>query len=341
MVSAVLMAGYSKPTEDYKRLVRDSYGEHFFYEGYKPLKEFRARIDSKNFISKPLIQFTMEKLEGVDSIDDVVVVGDREKLESRLGSFMDQSKKKYIIVEQEGHLSDRVLSEFSADRSNFPESSIAANGLKAYIYSKSYIEHDYALFIASDSPETSTETIGDFIAQAESYAPKSSVIFPLTSKKNLPSWRHCIHRKYIFFVNDTEHQFKDKFSTYSSIACNKLFRKATRDGFRVSSMMYVDPPRVNIDRINLCYDVRKMFDAEVRAKIHKILKENNAGHIWKKYFISKNLSIRDCEKFCSDFLCREGSKVTVLPLSDVASSFDFDGTEEDQKMLEKDLMRGE
>lgn len=87
MVSVVLMAGYGGVSEDYKRAVRDSYGEHFFFDGYKPLREFRVRIDSKNFVSKPLIQFTMEKLEGVDSVEDVVVVGDAEKARIQARQF--------------------------------------------------------------------------------------------------------------------------------------------------------------------------------------------------------------------------------------------------------------
>jgi hypothetical protein len=341
MVSVILMAGYNPISEEHKRIVRVSYREHPSSECYKPLKEFRTRIDSKNFASKPLIQFTMEKLEGVDSVEDIVVVGDKEKLESRLGDFMDSCKKRYVVVDQKGYLSDRILDEFGADRHNFAEGSIAANGLKAYVCSKSYMDGNYALFMASDSPGTSTKTIDDFLAQAKYYAPDSSVVFPVVSKKNMPFWRHAFHRKYIFLVNDdSEHQFDDRFSTFSSIISNKLLSKSRRDGFRVSSMMYVDPSRVDINRINLCYSLRKMLSPEVRDRIRDVLSENDAGDLWRKYFFSKDLSIKDCEDFGSRVLCRGGSRFTILPIPDFASTYDFDDTREDEKGLNHMLRNG-
>jgi hypothetical protein len=335
MVSVILMAGYNHISEEHKRIVRDSNGEHFFFDGYKPLKEFRTRIDSKTFVYKPLIQFTMEKLEGVDSVDDIVVVGDKEKLESMLGDFMDRCKKRYVVVEQKGHLSDKVLEEFDADRNNFAEGSIAANGLKAYVFSKSYVDGNYALFMASDSPGTSTKTIDDFLAQAKYYAPDSSVIFPVVSKKNMPFWRHTFHRKYLFLVNDTKYEFGDRFSTFSSMIGNKLLRKPRRDGFRVSSMMYVDPSRANINRINLCYSLRKMLSPEVRDRIRDVLKDNDASDLWRKYSVSRDLSIKDCEDFGSKVLCRGGSKFTIIPIKDFVSSCDFDGTVEDEATINK------
>jgi len=329
MVSVVLMAGYKPVSDEHKKMLADTYNEHFFFDGYKPLKEFRIRDSSESFVYKPLIQFTMEKLERIDAINDIVIVGDKKKLESKLGDFMDSSRKKYKVVEQDGCIDDKVLDEFGAVRENFDECSLAANGLKAYVNTEAYKRKDYALFVASDSPGTSAKGIFEFIDLARLYMPECSLIFPLVSMNNIPAWRHAFHRKYLFFVNDSAHQYKDSFKTFLT----------NRDGFRVSSMLYADPFRVDIDKINLCYSLRKMLSHDVRERIKNVLEKFDINVLWRKYFGSKDLSIRDCEEIGGKIMCKNNSNLAIIPFRDIASSFDFDGTVEDQNMIDE-LLNG-
>ena len=67
MVSAILMAGYNKKraVEKYSKIVAETYGEKFIETGYKPLREFKTVKDGKEE-SKPLIQYTLEKLFTID-----------------------------------------------------------------------------------------------------------------------------------------------------------------------------------------------------------------------------------------------------------------------------------
>ncbi|MGD8272582.1 MAG: hypothetical protein PVJ88_09050, partial [Desulfobacterales bacterium] len=67
MASAILMAGYKNKMEvrHYAKIVGEHYGEKFIETGYRPLREFETVIDGQKN-SKPIIQFTLEKLFASD-----------------------------------------------------------------------------------------------------------------------------------------------------------------------------------------------------------------------------------------------------------------------------------
>jgi len=325
MVSAVLMAGQSPLSREYIDCVRDEYKEHFYFMGYKPLKKFRG---------VPSIVYVMNSLEGVGCISDIVICGDKAKLESEgsVSDFLKRSKKSYTIVDQYGSIDDKVLGEFCVFRKNVPECSISANALKGYVNTAAYDKKGYALFIASDSPTTFSDSISGFISTAVKYTPKSSIIFPIVNMQE-KSWSpllriiaHAFHRKYLFLINDTEHRFRNSFKT--------LLGK--RDGFRVSSMVYADPYRVDFNSINLCYGVRKMFSKDVREKIFTLLSDHKCKYLWDRYFSGK-LTVKECEPFVSSVVCRGSSGITLLPIKDISSTVDFDGTVEDDKLVESYL----
>ena len=70
MVSVVVMAGYQNKREvkRYSKIVAENYGETFVETGYKPLRDFNAVEDGK-MVSKPVIQFTLEKLCNLKEIN--------------------------------------------------------------------------------------------------------------------------------------------------------------------------------------------------------------------------------------------------------------------------------
>ncbi|MGD8661739.1 MAG: hypothetical protein PVH37_17490, partial [Desulfobacterales bacterium] len=89
MTSAIVMAGYNNRREvkKYSRIVAEHYGEKFIETGYKPLREFKSVKNGKQ-VTKPLIQYTLERLSENESIDEVVIVGHQMLLEQRLGNFI-------------------------------------------------------------------------------------------------------------------------------------------------------------------------------------------------------------------------------------------------------------
>ncbi len=101
MISAVVLAGYNNRREvkRYSRMVADHYGEKFIEAGYKPLREFKT-VQNGRAISKPLIQYTLERLHGNDLIDEIVIVGHQMLLEQRLGKFIKKVEKPCRIVNE-------------------------------------------------------------------------------------------------------------------------------------------------------------------------------------------------------------------------------------------------
>lgn len=306
MVSAVVMAGYSqKEIEDYQRQLKQGYNEEFI-KCYKPVAQIGG---------KPIILFTLDKLAISDYIDDVVIVGEKHLLEEHIGSWVSAQKKEFKIVDQEDELGDKLIGEFCLNPSLVPHDSLCGNAVKAYAQTKAYQKRGYALFIASDSPLTSKEVIEFVLDESKKHTPESSIIYPFTSMEEKPLWRKAFHRKYAFLINDTDYKYKDRFRTLVS----------NREGFRASSFMFADPSRIDLNVINMMYSMRKVLSCEVRERIKHFLELYNLDHLIRRYFRG-HLKISDCEKAMSKMLCKDGSRFTMMPIPDVGSTYDFDGT---------------
>ena len=67
--SAIVMAGYNNrwAVNRYAKVVAEHYGEKYIETGYKPLREFETSQNGE-LVSRPLIQFTLEKLFRSDPI---------------------------------------------------------------------------------------------------------------------------------------------------------------------------------------------------------------------------------------------------------------------------------
>ena len=117
MFSAIVMAGYNNRREvkRYSRTVAEHYGEKFIETGYKPLREFKSAKDARQE-SKPLIQYTLEKLFENDLISELVIVGHQMLLEQRLGDFIKQFQKPCCIVNQNSSIPDEVIRRFNIKR---------------------------------------------------------------------------------------------------------------------------------------------------------------------------------------------------------------------------------
>ena len=155
MISAIVMAGYNNKREvkRYSRVVAENYGEKFIESGYKPLREFQT-VQNGEPVSKPLIQYTLEKLFANEHIDEIVIVGHQMLLEQRLRRFIRQFEKPCRIVNQNSKLPNDIIRQFGIKPRKVKYSSIAGNFIKGYAASKCCLEKRHALFVASDSPMT-------------------------------------------------------------------------------------------------------------------------------------------------------------------------------------------
>ena len=179
MVSAIVMAGYNNKREvkRYSRIVAEHYGEKFIETGYKPLREFATLINGRQ-VSKPLIQYTLEKLLENELIDDIVIVGHQMLLEQRLGDLIQESDKPCCLVNQSSKIPEDVVRRFKIIRRKAKHNSIAGNLIKGYAASKAGRDQRHALFVAADSPVTSSEFVTRFLEQLRQFKGAAAVSLP-------------------------------------------------------------------------------------------------------------------------------------------------------------------
>ncbi len=320
MVSAILMAGYKNKREvkRYSKTVAEHYGEKFIETGYRPLREFEAVIDGKKE-SKPLIQYTLEKLFASDYIDDIVIVGHRMLLEQRLGNFIKGFQKPCRIINQNSKIPLDIIKRFNIINRKVKYNTIAGNLIKGYTASAASKDKKHALFVASDSPLTTTEFIERFLRTVQKDADPAAIVFPailIDIKKDK------LERPPLRLLNDTEHQLPGEKDSNG------------RQGFRLSSLMYANPHLFDINTTNTAYSLRKALNPNAQLRLFRITRNLGYPNVYSKYFIRKNLSVKEVENITSAFF---NGRLKLIPMSGEESTYDYDGTDFEYRMITKML----
>lgn len=321
MNSAILLAGYNnrRAVEKYSRIVERDYGEHYIETGYKPLHEFSVKINGA-MVRKPLIQFTLEVLAGDDHIDDIVIVGHREQLQSRLGNYLSTITKRVVIIDQREPLSREIVDEFRIDIRETPTESIGGNLIKGYVASRAGQKREPALFAASDSPFTSEDFINRFLNECNAMKDEA-IVFPAIYTDPV---RDNLGRTPLLLINDTDREIPEKKDRFG------------RNGFRISSLVWANPCELDINGINVIYSLRKALNPRTQIRIFRVCREVGYPGIYSRYFVKKNLSIRQCEAICSAFF---SGSFKAVPMHDIKSTYDFDGTEKEFLEISRMLNR--
>jgi len=316
MSSAILMAGYNNKREvkKYSRVVAENYGEKFIESGYKPLREFKTVKDGKEEF-KPLIQYTLENLFASDLIDDIIIVGHQMLLEQRLGNLINTFEKPCCIVNQNSKIPSNIIEDFNIKPSKVKQNSIAGNLIKGYAASAASKDRKHALFVASDSPLTTKKFIEDFLNIIQKYQEPAAIVFPAVC---IEEDRDRLGRHPLKLVNDTEHQLPHKKDAYG------------RQGFRLSSVMSANPNFFNINTVNAAYGLRKALNPNVQLKLFRITRRLGYPNVYSKYFLRKNLSIKEVENITSEFF---GGRVKLLPIIGEEATYDYDGTDSEYLMI--------
>jgi len=316
MTSAILMAGYNNKREvkKYSRIVAENYGEKFIESGYKPLREFKTVKDGKEEC-KPLIQYTLENLFASDLIDDIIIVGHQMLLEQRLSNLINTFEKPCCIVNQNSKISSNIIEDFNIKPSKVKQNSIAGNLIKGYTASAAFKDRKHALFVASDSPLTTKKFIEDFLNIIQKYPEPAAIVFPAVC---IEADRDRLGRHPLKLVNDTEHQLPHKKDGYG------------RQGFRLSSVMSANPNFFNINTVNAAYGLRKALNPNVQLKLFRITRRLGYPNVYSKYFLRKNLSIKEVENITSEFF---GGRVKLVPIIGEEATYDYDGTDSEYLMI--------
>ena len=320
MVSAILMAGYNnkRAVKKYSKIVAEHYGERFIETGYKPLREFRIVKDGIEE-SKPVIQFTLEKLFNCDLIDEIVIVGHKMLLEQRFGEFINKFDKPCVIENQNTKIPLHAIKCFGIIPKKVKYNSLAGNTIKGYIASNAYKERGHALFVASDSPLTTNNFIEYFVRVAQDYRQHSAVVFPAVF---IDGNKDKLGRRPVKLINDTRYQIsniKDKWG---------------RQGFRLSSLAFLNPHLININTINTAYSLRKLLNPKIQMELSKITHNLGYKNVYSKYFIRKDLSLKECENIASEFF---HGKSTLIPMLGEDATYDYDGTDAEYRGISEML----
>ncbi len=314
------MAGYNNKREvkKYSRAVAEHYGEKFIEAGYKPLREFKT-VKNGRQESKPLIQYTLERLFENEFIDEIVIVGHQMLLEQRLGNFIKQFEKPCCIVNQNSKIPDDVIRRFNINPRKVKHNSIAGNFIKGYAASNACEEKKHALFVASDSPLTTNEFVNRFLKAVQQYQGESAIIVPailIDDKKDK------LGRPPLRIRNDSQFQLTDKKDRYS------------RQGFRLSSLISANPHRFDVNTANTAYSLRKWMTPNVQLKVFRITRGLGYPNVYSKYFLRKDLSVNEVANIVSEFF---NGRLEVIPMTGEEATYDYDGTDREYRMITKML----
>lgn len=320
MVSAILMAGYKNKREvkRYSKTVAEHYGEKFIETGYRPLREFKTVIDGKEE-SKPLIQYTLEKLFASDSIDEIVIVGHRMLLEQRLGDFIKGVQKPCRIINQNSKIPLDIITRFNIINRKVKYNTIAGNLIKGYAASTACKDKKHALFVASDSPLTTIEIIERFLRTVQKDADQAAIVFPAIL---IDIQKDKLERPPLKLLNDTEYQLPGKKDSNG------------RQGFRLSSLMFANPHLFDINTTNTAYSLRKALNPNAQLRLFRITRNLGYPNVYSKYFIRKNLSVKEVENITSAFF---NGRLKLIPMTGEESTYDYDGTDFEYRMITKML----
>ena len=319
-ISAILMAGYSNRREvkRYSKIVAEHYGEKFIESGYKPLREFTV-VRHGEEVRKPVMQFIMEKLYQSELVGEIVIVGHRMLIEQSLGRFIRRSEKPCRIVNQNARIPQHAIQQFNIVPRRIKYTSLAGNFIKGYTASEAYHTRKHALFVAADSPLTTGEFIEDFIRLVREYEKQAAIIVPGAL---IGDDEDQLGRKPLKLLNDTTFQLPETKDEYG------------RYGFRLSSLIAANPYRFNVNAINTAYSIRKFLNPRNQFQLFRITRNLGYANVYSKYFVRKDLSVRECEEITSSFF---QGRLKIIPMKGEGATYDYDGTDEEYRRISEML----
>jgi hypothetical protein len=324
MTSAIVMAGYNNKREvkKYGRMVAEDYGEKFIETGYKPLREFTSIKNGKQ-VTKPLIQYTLERLFENEEIDEIVIVGHQMLLEQRLSNFIQNFTKPCQLINQSSKIPHDVIRRFNIKPRKVKYSSIAGNLIKGYAASNACKEKKQALFVAADSPLTTSEFISRFLKLVQQYENEAAIILPAIL---VGGQKDQLDRPPLRLLNDSKYQLKGTQDEYG------------RHGFRLSSLLSANPHQYDVNTTNTAYNLRKCLSPNVQLKLFRITRGLGYPNVYSKYFLRKDLSINETANIVSAFF---HGRLALIPMTGIEATYDYDGTDHEYQTISKLLKSDE
>ena len=295
MVSAIILAGGPVKDTPKTKLARwyyhKLYGETYFWGKYKPLKQIKIRVG--NEIQKvPMVSAVIENIAKAKSVDDLVVIGEKERLEAILEDKDYGMPVKYI--QQVG--------------------SLVKNGIEGYKHSKAQKNGECALFLPCDIPKASPEDYDSFVDQCTPFMKDYDAFYAIIGKENMQGKSKIFNRPYFWMIDDV----------FDAESIDSEKKELFRSAFRLANMAYANPEEIkSIENIDLIYSLRKLKDP---LNVFRVAKDAFPEVV--KYF-KKTLTVSDVNKKASEFL---GTRFKFIEVDSAATALDIDSEEDSKDL---------
>jgi len=191
--------------------------------------------------------------------------------------------------------------------------------IKGYSATTASKEDHHALFVASDSPLTTIDFIERFLSLTRKWIDQSAIIVPAVI---IDAKEDKLGRKPLRLINDSTYPLNGHIDPFG------------RQGFRLSSLLMANMNFFDVNTVNTAYNLRKFLTPKIQIRLFKVTRELGFSNVYSKYFIKKDLSVRDCEKITSGFF---RGKLTLLPMEGETATFDYDGTDREYQEISRML----
>jgi hypothetical protein len=198
---------------------------------------------------------------------------------------------------------------------------LAGNVIKGYAATEAYPLKKHALFIASDSPLTTGAFIRRFTELTFAHESAADLIVPAIL---LDDERDGLGRPPLLLINDSEFQLPGRTD------------KHCRQGFRLSSLMSANLYQLNVGGANTAYNIRKLLMPKAQLELFRITRKLGYPNVFSKYFVKKNLSIREVEEILSTFF---RGRLKIVPMEGLETTYDYDGTEQEFQAISQMLQK--
>ncbi len=102
--------------------------------------------------------------------------------------------------------------------------------------------------------------------------------------------------------------------------------------------MLANPHLFDINTANTAYSLRKALNPNAQLRLFRITRNLGYPNVYSKYFIKKNLSIKEVENITSAFF---NGRLNLIPMTGEESTYDYDGTDFEYRMITKMLKSSE
>jgi len=224
-----------------------SYGESNFMRGYKSLKPTRRKIDGVEK-QKPMVEYILNTLSKVESIDNILVVGPKKEIKEKVDPELLENDKIQIVQQTESY---------------------GGNVKKGY----ELTGKEYVLYVVADSPTTRENDVIEFLDICEKLYGQYDIIYPMV-KESLHRKHKKLPRKLYFRM------MPDNMIPSNYIEKSEIDEKGWV-GFKATSMAFVRLEGVPRDRIDEAYKLRKFYLPSTWRGLRRIFGKGIIKKYWK------------------------------------------------------------